>query len=1004
VKSNRHLIGMIAGGFASWLSVIPGTAQDTTERTRSIVVPGGRLSNALDQLGRSADVDLLFSPAEIGDAVSGPLRGRMTVEHALALLLRNTPFFVKRTTDGSFLITARPLADVLPVPEIIVTARRSQDLDIRRTVNDVQPYRVFTRQDVQASRASSLSEFVRTRLPSDSQLINPAQQASSPNASPRSLINLHGLSSDQTLVLVDGGRMPSIPSSRGYFLQPDLNGLPVEGIERIEVLTQTSGGIYGTGAVGGVVNVVLRHDVPGVELTGQYGPTTQGGGTTRRINARFGFTPDEGATNVELLLAASGRGDLLAGDRSYASRSRAIDLSKRGAAAIGRYYSTNGVLVRGDTDLNFASPSGRVSLGSDLALLPAGSSGSTSDAYKTSLQDLRQFGTDQSGTKQSLLMASDTRSLLANVRHRFGDGLQAFVDLIDMRNDGRSRLSASPVAATILASNPFNPFDQDVFVTFSAPLVGRRLRTSLRSTRLSTGLIASLGRDWSAVGHIAIGRTKTQQILRGTDFDYRVNDALDGVSQPDRPAVNLFGDWSTLMTGLRSYVTADTTGFKQRGGLVDLSGRVAGPLFALPGGAAAFTGLVEERRERVRGGRGLTDGQWSDDASASPYDQRVRSIYGELRLPVLSGHSGPKLEMQLATRFDAIRSHKNAEGETEGYAMTDTVLRQNALVYTVGIKARPAKWLMLRTSMASGAVPTAMIAVGTQTYDAIGVYPDPARRGRVVGSEGRSQFVLGATSNAETEMSQSLSAGLVLNPDSRGLPRLSVDLTHIDYRRQWVPSDRAIPYVLANEARYPGRVLRAGLTDADRAAGLTSGVVTRIDASDITQYRSKVDTVDIDLSSQIESRRGSIRIYGSATWTPSYVIRESPLEPWKRRGGTADGPVKWRGNAGFELRRADMQVGLNGQFVGPYKPSLTSFEAPTIKLLLPGSVRSQVYFDLTGGVTLPLDSIGNERPQLRVALLNVFDRKASYDPTVLGYSGYGDPRGRRIDVVLAVRL
>ncbi len=61
------------------------------------------------------------------------------MEHALALLLRNTPFFVKRTTDGSFLITARPLADVLPVPEIIVTARRSPDHDIRRTVNDVHP-------------------------------------------------------------------------------------------------------------------------------------------------------------------------------------------------------------------------------------------------------------------------------------------------------------------------------------------------------------------------------------------------------------------------------------------------------------------------------------------------------------------------------------------------------------------------------------------------------------------------------------------------------------------------------------------------------------------------------------------------------------------------------------------------------------------------------------------------------------------------------------------------
>src|SRR5205085_1980006 len=88
-----------------------------------------------------------------------------------------------------------------------------------------------------------------------------------------SAINLRGLGIDKTLILVNGRRMAGVNYSRGDEMrtyQPDLNGIPLAAVERIEVLPSSASAIYGGSAMGGVINVILKKNYQGGEARYSY--------------------------------------------------------------------------------------------------------------------------------------------------------------------------------------------------------------------------------------------------------------------------------------------------------------------------------------------------------------------------------------------------------------------------------------------------------------------------------------------------------------------------------------------------------------------------------------------------------------------------------------------------------------------------------------------------------------------------------------------------------------
>src|SRR6185312_12831002 len=109
----------------------------------------------------------------------------------------------------------------------------------------------------------------------------------SPNANPRSrtMVGLRGLGSDRTLTLVDGQRV----------LNADINAIPAAAVERIEVLTDGASAVYGSDAIGGVINVILKSDYQGAQATVNYGISDHGDGEQRGGGFTFGQSSDKGS-------------------------------------------------------------------------------------------------------------------------------------------------------------------------------------------------------------------------------------------------------------------------------------------------------------------------------------------------------------------------------------------------------------------------------------------------------------------------------------------------------------------------------------------------------------------------------------------------------------------------------------------------------------------------------------------------------------------------------------
>src|SRR6185503_11131018 len=109
-------------------------------------------------------------------------------------------------------------------------------------------------------------------------------------ASGSAAVSLRGLGVNSTLVLVNGRRMSTYGlADDGTRTFVDLNSLPLEAVERIEVLKDGASAIYGADAVGGVVNVILRKNYTGASIGGSYGQTGKNDGKTKRAFGSLGI-------------------------------------------------------------------------------------------------------------------------------------------------------------------------------------------------------------------------------------------------------------------------------------------------------------------------------------------------------------------------------------------------------------------------------------------------------------------------------------------------------------------------------------------------------------------------------------------------------------------------------------------------------------------------------------------------------------------------------------------
>ena len=194
------------------------------------------------------------------------------------------------------------------IEEVVVTGTRIP----REDLTGPSPVSVYDRTNIDQSGATSIGQMLR-EIPS---VAGGAQSTTVNNGGTGAQnISLRGLGSPRTLVLINGRRAPG--SSGGNGGRVDLNTIPVAMVERVEVLKDGASAIYGSDAVAGVVNIILREDFDGIQITGQTGQSSASDGEKHEFSITVGQSFDDG--NFVMSLTRVEESETIAGNREWAS-------------------------------------------------------------------------------------------------------------------------------------------------------------------------------------------------------------------------------------------------------------------------------------------------------------------------------------------------------------------------------------------------------------------------------------------------------------------------------------------------------------------------------------------------------------------------------------------------------------------------------------------------------------------------------------------------------------
>ncbi|WP_232475831.1 TonB-dependent receptor [Flavisphingomonas formosensis] len=307
-------------------SVLGATAAQASEVERhSYHLPSQPLAASLRAVATASGRSIV-APANLVKGKRAPaLDGDFTLEDAVAFLLAGSGLQQRAVADG-LIIEPNPSSEpqamtaVSDGSDIVVTGSRIRGSSV------ASPVIRLSGEDIRDSGQASLGDVVRRIPQSFGGGQNPGIGMNVPSASGvdvggGSSVNLRGLGSDATLTLLNGHRLAYTAVKQSV----DVSGIPTSAVDRIEVVPDGASAIYGSDAVAGVANIILRRDYDGLETSARLSATTDGGDFQQQYGAVAGRTWPGGG-----LIAAYEYGSnsaIRASQRSYAAgRSPGLDL------------------------------------------------------------------------------------------------------------------------------------------------------------------------------------------------------------------------------------------------------------------------------------------------------------------------------------------------------------------------------------------------------------------------------------------------------------------------------------------------------------------------------------------------------------------------------------------------------------------------------------------------------------------------------------------------------
>ncbi|APV51667.1 hypothetical protein BWI17_19405 [Betaproteobacteria bacterium GR16-43] len=811
------------------------------------------------------------------------------------------------------------------------------------------------------------------------------------NNNGNSSANLRGLGASNTLVLLNGRRLAT-HGAKGNAV--DLNSIPVAAIERVEILKDGASAIYGTDAIAGVINFILRKDYQGVELSA-YGDVTQEGGGDRyqaTIMAGWGNL-EKDRWNLMGVLTFDRQEILNGHDRSFSNGFQ----PDRGLSpdTAGTQFATQTGLAGTAIGATFRTPAGgtqtfnRANL---LSFLGTCNSIPGQSQYQTALWNspgFRYACAYDYGGAEVLIQPVDRTQIVTRGSFKVTNEITAFAEFVASRTEATKQFEEYQITTTGTFAGmqyPVNgPYYQDLTAyipTFNRNLpiayrwrcieCGlRTIETTTDTYRFAAGIDGSIGGKWDYKLGVSTAGSEAESILgNGYMFTGPLTTAL---------ASGLVNPWlmpgqTQTSAGMALLDAARANGTKLFAGestLRQADGAISGELWQLPAGPMYGAVGFDYRKESYKFDDGSRTAQPVYQAPFDPQfakaERTVKAIYGELAIPIIKG-----LEVTGAVRRDDYSDFgatTNPKVSLRWNPVESLVFRSS---YGEGFRAP--SFFQLYTASTESPVPgnvadPVLCPLAPNDLSVCAIRPNSRQ---------------GGNPDLQPETSKQWSAGFVVAP----APWVngSVDLWQI--RRYDRIYELTPQQVLANYTTFPEALVRGTNGRLDGPGGyIQAGFVNASD--DITRG------VDLSLRFQGKMFAGNWNASIDGTYIELYKSRVFDTDNYTSLAGgwnSRDLYPRWKHFAQFTYTQGPWSGTLYQQYTSGYTDQLPAGVIPAgfdyqvheyIVYGLSGTYSGFKNWTLTAGVR----NLFNEDPPFTAHNLD-FAAGAGWDPRV------ADPRGR----------
>jgi len=755
-----------------------------------------------------------------------------------------------------------------------VTGSRLRRTDAETTA----PVQAIGREEIVRSGAVSLSEVLH-KLPANNK--GTFNEGNTVDGYGAAAVSLRGLGPGSTLVLINGRRVAPFGFT-GNATFVDINQIPIAAIERIEVLLDGASAIYGSDAVAGVVNVILRRSYRGIEVTGGLGRSSHGDATERQASATFGL--GERSIDGYNLFAVVSHADQDPVKASARWHTQSADF--RGFGLIDRRspeaYPGNLYTSDNRTFLQPLQPCATI-----------GDAGAASPGQ--CLYDPTRDSEDVVRSRRDALFVAGTAGLdggfelfgdAAFARNVFAGQIRSVTGTVFLKTAG----TLPEPFIRLPVGHPQNPYPDEVALRTrfaDQPVV---VTPTTDTERVVVGVRRGDWDGWDVESGLLWSRSHTRTTTTGAVRDSVIPSEVLDASGRASPTVR-FGEPAANDPALMARLYPQLVDLG-RTSTASIDARGTREVLLLPGGPARLALGTELRREHYESTPDPLTAAGEISAfflSSGAGSRTVAAAYAELALPI-----APTLEASLAARWDRYSDFGSTVNPKLGLKWKATANVALRATYTTAFRAPS----LSETSQ--GQVAGVALVRDPVTCPV----PDLANPNCVL-------HVLAVSVGnpaLKPERARSATAGIVVEPWRDA--SFTVDAFNIRRRAQIDYIDPA--FLLEHEADYPGYVVRKPDGTIDHLnLQYTNLGETRVWGIDLSA-RAKATIADL----------GRLGIDGSWEWLPHYWVAQTEGAQSVDWAGYYEQP-KSRGRVALSLDRGPWRSSLTWNYTRGYQRAFT---------------------------------------------------------------------------------